>query len=1265
MRCAGIKIPISSALKVNLESLNTMKKLIAMFALCAASAAFANEVDEFACEAVAGQLHAPTVLKYKGAGYLVAWYEGDHEGAMDTRIVGNRRIGGKWEKPRVLARVGEDAHWNPVLRRGDDGRIILYFKVGHPIPAWKCYFSESRDEGVTWSEPKELVPGDASGGRGPVKNKMLKLASGRWLAGGATERRPWRPFIDLTDDDGRTWLKREIPFPSGSDVYAIQPALWEGRGGTVHALLRTNAGKLWSTASADQGMTWREAKPTDIPHNNSGVDLVKVADGRVFLALNPVSRDWGGRNPLVVWVSEDDGETWKYYRTICWTDGVEDQWTGGEARHRDFSYPALIESEPGVITLVHTYDRRRIRFVQFSITAVRDLAVPLPEHPRPDWERAEWINLNGKWDFKFDGEKEFTKKILVPFGWGCPLSGVKNESDRAQYRRGVKIPEAWKGKRVFLVIGACDHDTTVTFDGAEVGRHEGGYTPFECELTGKVKWGKEQTIGCDVWDEGAESAQKSWRLYGKQGYGNARGIWQTVYLEARGEEYFETVHFTPSIAKKSVTADVVLGAPASGQLICKFAVDGKTHALAFSAGEKRKSLEMPIASPRLWSLDDPYLYGVACEVGGDRVQSYFGFREIGVGKHPQNGAPYVTLNGKPVYLQLTLDQSYHPEGWYTFPTDDFMKNEIMISKKLALSGNRVHIKVEVPRKLYWADKLGLLIQADVPCAWGAVDPRMFRAVKKTFDGMVKRDFNHPSIYQWTLFNETWGLHDKKGPWDPEYRNRYKEPAQREVAKLYAYAKAADPSRLVEDNSACNRDHVVSDVNSWHAYLPWYKWEDAIIEYCTNTYVGSSHNYIGGNIQTGAPMMNSECGNVWGYTGSTGDCDWSWDYHFMMDAFRRHMDCAGWLYTEHHDVINEWNGYVRFDRSPKFTGFGNLFPGMELKDLHADAYLTLADVPCLKCAAGESVKIPIGISLATDRYAGKKPILSYRLRYLDGEGKRRMTEEKTVPYDGTLLSWQCGPLAETTVRMPSRAACGTVNFRLTDGDKVIARNFTCFVTDALAPEHSVSVKACNYSKAEWSAKTWESVFGEKACGAGTGAFEYVFDVANMPKGAKAVFRAEVSTKRLNAKDRDEKDKGAVDLDYMLGGGFADRSKNPNSYPQTSVDKWWGAVKVYANGVPLRTLPIEDDPADSSGILSWFAQKRDGKLNEAGSYGYLVEAAIPAEALAKRADGKVVIRLEAPAKGLAVYGRWAGRYPMDPSVFFIGDGVDTKPFDPNAG
>ena len=873
--------------------------------------------------------------------------------------------------------------------------------------------------------------------------------------------------------------------------------------------------------------------------------------------------------------------------------------------------------------------------------------IPLPEHPRPDWERTEWMNLNGEWDFGFAFGK-YDRKILVPFGWGSPLSGVKDEGDIGYYRRSVTVPAAWKGKRVFVVVGAADHTTECTFAGEALGKHSGGYTPFEYELTDFVKWGEAQTLEFKIWDPSPKIAQSGHYLYGKQGYGNARGIWQTVYLEARGDTYLECACFVPRIEDGRVFVDVRLGAPAKTNQVLRLVVAGESYSLPVRAGQLAVSGFVKFENPRLWSLEDPYLYDAKLALitdprspnPADEVRSYFGFREIGVGKNP-NGDNYVTLNGKPIYLQLCLDQSYHPEGWYTFPSDEFMKNEILISKKLGLSGNRVHIKVEVPRKLYWADKLGVLIQADVPCAWGDASEAMFDEHWKCFECMVRRDFNHPSIYQWTLFNETWGLFSNRSlqmglaSGSGGKKREYRAWTQRRVADAYLKAKALASTRIVEDNSPCNHDHVITDVNTWHAYRPGYDWENTVASTCAAMFPGSDNNYIAGNRQGDVPMMNSECGNVWGYTGSTGDCDFTWDYHLMINAFRRHLQCAGWLYTEHHDVINEWNGYVRFDRSKKYDGLDEL-AGMTLADFHRDAAIFFAGTPGKETgeflAPGQEITIPVGVSLTTDKYAGKKLGLRMLVQYWDGNGK--FVGGKEDPVEGTFeaKSWQCEKLWNVKFKAPEEAACGCLRMTLGADGEGCACNFWSFGVTNAAPATVVA------SKAEWSEGTTNVLGGLKLNGFGKGFFEFELDAP----AEGGIFRAELGAKRKNGKDSGDYRRDG--LDYMLGGGSYDRSKNPNSYPQTSDVKFPSNLKVYIGGKLVKEMTLPDDPADHGGVLSWLSQPQDRHLYEAGSYGFKVTAPVRPEAVK---DGKVTVRLEAD-HGLAVYGPQFGRYAMGPEV-----------------
>src|SRR5438876_196749 len=182
-------------------------------------------------------------------------------------------------------------------------------------------------------------------------------------------------------------------------------------------------------------------------------------------------------------------------------------------------------------------------------------SIPLPEHPRPDFQRAEWLNLNGRWQFWFghDGGK---REIVVPFSWGSPLSGVPDSGDIGSYARDITVPDAWRGRRVFLVFGASDWRTTAWLDGQKLGEHQGGYTPFSFELK-HTRLGARQRLLVRV-----DDTPHPFKLEGKQGYGKARGMWQTVYLEARGSDPLEFVHFTPRADLARVSVDVQLLDPA-------------------------------------------------------------------------------------------------------------------------------------------------------------------------------------------------------------------------------------------------------------------------------------------------------------------------------------------------------------------------------------------------------------------------------------------------------------------------------------------------------------------------------------------------------------------------------------------------------------------------------------------------------------------------------------------------------------------------------
>lgn len=914
-------------------------------------------------------------------------------------------------------------------------------------------------------------------------------------------------------------------------------------------------------------------------------------------------------------------------------------------------------------------------FLFLQSTIVFSQEIPLPEHPRPDFERSEWLNLNGSWAFEFDkidagekaqwfnGKKTFSKTINVPFPWGSKLSGLKDEADYGWYQKTINVPASWKNKRVFLTIGASDWKTSVWLDGKLLGSHQGGYTPFSVELT-NVKHGSNQNLVIKVDDK-----RREFTLYGKQGYGNARGIWQTIYIEARGQNHFDAIHFSPNIDNNSVKITAYLPLEASKDLDLNIKILGNAQPIevreVFAKGKKEYSFEIPIPFTRKWTLEDPFLYNVTAKLADDEVKSYFGMRKISTMYLPNTNYMYVALNNKPIYLQLTLDQSYHPDGFYTFPTDEFMKNEILIARNIGLNGIRTHIKVDIPRKLYWADKLGVLVMSDLPNSWGEPDKNAQQESEYTLREMIKRDFNHPAIFSWITFNETWGLRTKKEV-DGKKQSIYLPETQKWVASVYRLAKSLDATRLVEDNSiCCGAGHTETDINSWHEYLPGWAWEKHMKEIDEKTFVGSEFHYESGYKQTDVPNINSECGNVWGYEGSTGDVDWSWDYHRMMNTFRKYPKMAGWLYTEHHDVINEWNGYVRFDRTEKETGVGEMAKGMTVKDFHAPFYISTGNEISKTVKPNEEVKVPLFASFMTDRNdVGSELKLKVKLYGYDaiGQEKNYGETERIVPYK----AWMQKELEPLTVRMPNEKSVVTMTLTLLDNSgNELHHNVMNFIVDAPTLSNIslingkqarlVSIDAKSFKEAKWSLKQWNVMDGLKVNGAGSGYFEYRFKVPadiDLSKVESVSFIAEASAKQLFVKDMDKKIEG--NPDYMLGSVVAP-SQNPNAYPMTDVTKFPTSVSVFANGSFTGRYDLQDDPADHRGVLSWHNQLQDRKLREAGSYGYRLAANLTTEAIAEaKKTGEINIKLEvseAMAGGLAIYGDKFGRYPINPSLVFV--------------
>lgn len=318
--------------------------------------------------------HASTLLALENGEVLCCWFGGTHEGNADVAIFMSRRTAnGVWSFPIKLA-DGLEANWNPVLHLRDDGVVQLFYKEGQQIASWRTLVMESENHGQSWTRARELVPGDNGGGRGPVRNKLLRLSSGRLLAGASTEHGLWKAYADRSDDDGRNWSLSnpiaidDLEYHTGEKTAAsdiavseqsfygrgvIQPSLWESADGSVHMLLRSSEGFIYRSDSIDGGVSWCSAYPIDIPNNNSGLDLVKGANGYLYLVCNPVAANWGMRSPLSLFQSIDDGKSWERMFDL-------------DSEAGEFSYPAIIASGTKLY-ISYTYKRVNIVFLELEL----------------------------------------------------------------------------------------------------------------------------------------------------------------------------------------------------------------------------------------------------------------------------------------------------------------------------------------------------------------------------------------------------------------------------------------------------------------------------------------------------------------------------------------------------------------------------------------------------------------------------------------------------------------------------------------------------------------------------------------------------------------------------------------------------------------------------------------------------------------------------------------------------------------------------------
>nr|WP_240449451.1 PA14 domain-containing protein [Streptomyces harenosi] len=524
-----------------------------------------------------------------------------------------------------------------------------------------------------------------------------------------------------------------------------------------------------------------------------------------------------------------------------------------------------------------------------------------PEYPRPQLTRADWRNLNGRWQFAAaqPGEqppfgRTLGERILVPYPVESQLSGVQRHEDRMWYRRTFTVPADWhigSGKRLMLNFGAVDWHSQVWVNGTKVAEHKGGYDKFAADVTDALEPGRAQELIVGVYDPtdaaGGENPPLGKQRLDPSGiwYTPSSGIWQTVWLEPVARDHVGSLKLTPDTAAGTLTVEP--RGVRDGLPVTATAYAG-TRKVATATGRTGRPLTLTIADPRLWSPDDPFLYDLRVTVGTDRVGSYFGMRSVAVEK--VNGVPRTLLNGEPVFLMATLDQGFWPDGLHTAPTDAALAHDLKLHKRLGFNSVRKHIKVEPDRWFYWADRLGLLVWQDMPAMTAGVNPgaEARAQYEREMKEMIDEHVSSPSVIMWVTFNEGWGQYD--------------------IGRVAAQAKSWDPTRLVNNQSGLNlgADGGAGDIMDEHGYP-----SPALPPRPDGRRALVSGEY--GGLGLAVP------GHAWSVQQSYVDVDparYTDDYLAKLDEVRA-LVCRGGngaVYTQIADVEGELNGLTTYDRA---------------------------------------------------------------------------------------------------------------------------------------------------------------------------------------------------------------------------------------------------------------------------------------------------------------------------------------------------------------
>ncbi|MHB8066183.1 MAG: glycoside hydrolase family 2 protein, partial [Ruminiclostridium sp.] len=396
-----------------------------------------------------------------------------------------------------------------------------------------------------------------------------------------------------------------------------------------------------------------------------------------------------------------------------------------------------------------------------------NINVPRPEYPRPDFERNEWLNLNGEWQFDFDdkdiGEENgwykgrtLSRKIIVPFCFQSEMSGISDRDihEIMWYKREFVVPESFSTKKIFLNFGAVDYHAKIWINGEFIDSHKGGYVPFKMDITKYLVRGS-NSIAVKVVDS-YECVQPRGKQYWKQKpdrcwYTATSGIWQTVWLETTGELNIDKIRITPDIDARNALLEVFLNkVPQNAELDVVVSFKGQVKSqikLKLCDRISRVTIDLKeedyIDELQYWTPETPNLYDLQLRISvdgktADQISSYFGMRKISVEGNN------IFLNNKPYYLKLILDQGYWTESLLTPPSDESLRYDVEMTRNFGFNGARKHQKIEDPRYYYWADKLGLLVWGEMPSPYD-FNSEQTENVTREWIAFINRDYNHPCI----------------------------------------------------------------------------------------------------------------------------------------------------------------------------------------------------------------------------------------------------------------------------------------------------------------------------------------------------------------------------------------------------------------------------------------------------------------------------------------------------------------------------------------